>query len=215
MDKCGRCRSLACSLEASAGLGQACRARPGTGRPARAACRDTARSLSGKEDGQFPGAWAATEEDAPSELRRRRSSRPGSRSADRACSSKRGQVRALALDDEKQSALGRRIPRLPRLGGASAELRPLRVRRPLAQAAVRSSAGVRARESEDLRIAVPVDGFLVGAGFFKDAVEIAAAEAESADGGAARMRRRRQPRPGFGVDVERTVAGSEAARSVA
>ncbi len=65
------------------------------------------------------------------------------------------------------------------------------------------------REREDLHVAVPVDAWLLGLGFFEDAVEIAAAEAECADRRAARVAGARQPGPRLGVQVERRVPAGE------
>src|SRR5262249_53667594 len=58
-------------------------------------------------------------------------------------------------------------------------------------------------------LSIPIEAFFVWPRFFKDAMKIAAAETESADGGAAWMSRRRHPRTRLRVDVEGAVAGLE------
>src|SRR5579875_147965 len=159
------------------------------------------RPLSGEEYGQFSGAWAATEENALGAIRThpRLAANQRMRALQQACD-----IGTVALNDEKQPALGCRIPCLACPGSAGAKVRPFEVCRPLAQLLFNLPRR-RSREGENLRIAVPVDRFLVRAGFFEDTVKIAATETESADGGAARMLRRRHPRPGFRVDVERAI----------
>ena len=82
--------------------------------------------------------------------------------------------------------------------------------RPSSAASAASDLGrIVGREGEDLHVAVPVDARLLGLGFLEHAVEIAAAEAEGADGRAARMAGPRQPGPGLGVQVERRVAAGQ------
>src|SRR5262249_55501657 len=60
-----------------------------------------------------------------------------------------------------------------------------------------------------LDVAVPVDAGLVGLSLLQDAMEVAAAETEGADGGPARVAGRKHPGTFFGVDVERGAARFE------
>ena len=62
------------------------------------------------------------------------------------------------------------------------------------------------RIGQNLNVAVPVNFRLLRAGFLEDAMKIAAAEAEGADGRTARLAASREPRPGQGVQVERRPA---------
>ncbi len=112
------------------------------------------------------------------------------------------QVSSLALYGQHQPASSVRFPRRARLGAAHTQLVPRAINRPRCQLGFEGVGAVGA-EGQQLHIAVPIDLRHAGFGFFKDAVEITAAEAERADAGSPRMIRRRQPRPFLRIDVER------------
>ncbi len=164
------------------------------------------RSLSGKEDGQLAGARAAVEENTFGTLQ---SILVAAAAQERSCAlDKTRQVGGLALNDEKQATGRRRVPSEPSLGGKGAEDRPLQLRRPILQLSF-DVCRDRSAEGENLRVAVPIDHFLVRSRLFEYRMKVTAAEAKRADGGAARMVRRGQPRARLGVDVKGAVGGLE------
>ena len=132
------------------------------------------------------------------------------RDPDRLCTGGRGPVRADMPPESPPAAFEPRPGRIPTpfaanrdqyqsmsmarpemsrgSRGFAADLRPFRqffqlVDRP------HQPGGIIRRERQDLHIAVPVDRRLLGLGFLEDAMKVAAAEAEGADGRAARMLR--------------------------
>ncbi len=158
------------------------------------------RPLPGKQHGQRtgrrPGAIAAAVRRAP-RLAVGMLDPQGAGGGDRL-----GRVGAAALDRQHQPAGGVGPPGGARLGGAATQFVPRQIGRPRGQLGVEGGGIVRA-EGEQLHVAVPIDLRFVRFRLFEDAMEIAAAEAEGADAGPARMVGGRQPRPLLGVDVER------------
>ena len=96
------------------------------------------------------------------------------------------QVGRLALDDQEEPAgIPGPEPR-PRAGRLDPECLPRQVARPAVERR-EQGVGPIGREREDLHVAVPVDSRQGGLGLLEHAMEVAAAEAEGADRGAAGM----------------------------
>src|SRR5579884_21204 len=102
-----------------------------------------------------------------------------------------------------------RSPGRSLLRGSPGQFLPGQVRRPGGQLFAQLFVAV-AAEGQDLHGTVPVDRGFARIGFLDDTVEVAAAEAERAQGSSAWMLVARQPRPFLGIDVKRRTAWLQA-----